>query len=192
MRRKRALDGSFKLAAVNSLSLILVKEYLRAPMLIIKNQTNRGKKHLPHNQINKAKVKINLINKSRRKHKQPLMDPVQVKPQFLTRMKSTFPIRVIMYKARVCLAMSYHTSTSRTFSDHQTRETAEKYSCLIVQQRRKRKKSQKTNKIKINKSTRTKIQTKNQSRQHRNKCNPSHQLNLKSLSFSQKISNKTQ
>ena len=64
MRRKRALDGSFKLAAVNSLWLIQVKEYLRVSMLIIKNQTNRGKKHLPHNQINKARKKINQTNKS--------------------------------------------------------------------------------------------------------------------------------
>ena len=149
MRRKRALDGSFKIVALNSLSLILVKEYLRAQMLIIKNQTNRGKKHLPHSQINKARVKINLINKSRRKHKQLRLVPVQVKSQFLTRMKNTFPIQVIMYKARVFPEILYRTNTSRTFSDHQTRETAEKYLCLIVQQRRKRKKSQKTHQIKI-------------------------------------------
>ena len=44
MRKKKALDGS-KLAAVNRLSLIQVKEYLQLPMLIIKNQINKDKMH---------------------------------------------------------------------------------------------------------------------------------------------------
>ena len=56
MRRKKAPDGS-KLAAVNRLSLIQVKEYLRLPTLIIKNRTIRGKKHLPRYKINKSRAK---------------------------------------------------------------------------------------------------------------------------------------
>ena len=166
MHRKRARDGLSKTAVVNSQPPIQVKVYHRLPTLINKRQTNSGKKQLlqSNNQFKKTRLKTKLTNKKQNKVHQLLMDPVKV-TQFWTQMKSISPIQEAAFLGQTL----FLTSMSRTFSDHPTSETAERYLCQIVQIVRRKKTSPKMipHPITRVKSVRTKIQTKSRSSQCR-------------------------